>query len=583
MFTFRLNLKTKEIYDDMLKLYNEHFNTKFTIASILPYAVDHFINHGNTNYLKHYNLIKNYYDQEFMLEKELYAQAKKLQNNDITLQDILNFALNLYIVPFKAEFIKKSVNLNRMLLILNHFRFITNGYKIKPTSKSNSEYQTEFIITYCPLCGHDSFYVNPDNMQVGCYKNKCMVNTSSNLDVIGLIQITHKQRYPDIINTIFDVAIKNYKDNLPEIEKLQAGIVRSSGRKKNIKNRIEELEKLIQASQNEETTADLNREISELKKELDEILKRENEEKKIICIKNHILIRNGIKKYDYLLEKGFREDILEELDIFYLGENVTKDYQTNSMRYRICFPIYAADGELAGIQARSIIDDNSNRSEFLKEDYLFKVYWGAVHKISLYERYSDAMLYPEPTLEDRHNAQMWKKINKKILNSCGFNKSEHLYLLNRYVEKNYKKVTRVVIVEGLKDAIKLYSYNLNSTAVVSSMGCSLSDEQVELLKKYFPDAEIILGYDQDYSGVEGNIKAYHKLTDAGFNKISFIQYPNGTKDFGDFTGDKDTRAHIVDVLKNRKPYNIYIMNMIKSELLLNRQLLFNSKKFIPQV
>ncbi len=58
MFTFRLNLKTKKIYDDMLKLYNEHFNTKFTIASILPYAVEHFLNHGNTNYLKHYNLIK---------------------------------------------------------------------------------------------------------------------------------------------------------------------------------------------------------------------------------------------------------------------------------------------------------------------------------------------------------------------------------------------------------------------------------------------------------------------------------------------------------------------------------------------
>ncbi len=78
---------------------------------------------------------------------------------------------------------------------------------------------------------------------------------------------------------------------------------------------------------------------------------------------------------------------------------------------------------------------------------------------------------------------MWKKVNKKILNSYGFNKSEHLYLLNKYVEKNYKEVIRVIIVEGLKDAVKLYSYNLNSTAVVSSMGCSLSDEQAELLKK----------------------------------------------------------------------------------------------------
>jgi len=122
-----------------------------------------------------------------------------------------------------------------------------------------------------------------------CYKNKCMANLSNNLDVIGLIQITHKQRYPDIINTIYDVAINNYKDNLPEIEKLQAGIVRSSGRKKNIKNRIEELEKLIQASQNEETTADLNREISELKKELDEILKRENGEKKLFALKTIFL------------------------------------------------------------------------------------------------------------------------------------------------------------------------------------------------------------------------------------------------------------------------------------------------------
>lgn len=583
MFTFRLNLKTKEIYDDMLKLYNEHFNTKFTIASILPYAVDHFIKHGNTNYLKHYNLVKNYYDQEFMLEKELYIQVKKLQNNDITLQDILNFALNLYIVPFKAKFIKETINLNRMLLILNHFGFITNGYKIKPTSKKNSGYETEFIITYCPLCGHDSFYVNPDNMQVGCYKNKCMANLSNKLDVIGLIQITHKQRYPDIINTIFDVAIKNYKDNVPEIEKLQIGIIRNSGRKKGIKKRIKELEKLIETYQNEEITADLNKEISELKKELDEIIKRENEEEKIISIKNHIIMRNGIKKYDYLLKKGFKKETLEELDIFYLGENVTKDYQTNSMRYRICFPIFSADGKLAGIQARSIIDDDSSRSEFLKEDCLFKTYWEAVKKISLYERYSDAKLYPEPTLEDRHNAQMWKKVNKKILNSYGFNKSEHLYLLNKYVEKNYKEVIRVIIVEGLKDAVKLYSYNLNSTAVVSSMGCSLSDEQAELLKKYFSGAEIILGYDQDYSGVEGNIKAYHKLADAGFNKISFIQYPNRTKDFGDFTGDKDTRAHIVDVLKNRKPYNIYFMNMIKSGLLLDKKLLFNSRKFIPQV
>jgi len=310
-----------------------------------------------------------------------------------------------------------------------------------------------------------------------------MANLSNKLDVIGLIQITHKQRYPDIISTIFDVAIKNYKDNVPEIEKLQIGIIRNSGRKKGIKKRIKELEKLIETYQNEEITADLNKEISELKKELDEIIKRENEEEKIISIKNHIIMRNGIKKYDYLLKKGFKKETLEELDIFYLGENVTKDYQTNSMRYRICFPIFSADGKLAGIQARSIIDDDSSRSEFLKEDCLFKVYWESVNKISLYKRYSDVRLYPEPTLEDRHNAQMWKKINKKILNSCGFNKSEHLYLLNKYVEKNHREVTRVVIVEGLKDAVKLYSYNLNSTAVVSSMGCSLSDEQIELLKK----------------------------------------------------------------------------------------------------
>jgi len=146
----------------------------------------------------------------------------------------------------------------------------------------------------------------------------------------------------------------------------------------------------------------------ELKKELDEILKRENGEKKIICIKNHILIRNGIKKYDYLLEKGFREDVLEELDIFYLGENVTKDYQTNSMRYRICFPIYAADGELAGIQ-REVLLMITVPFRILKEDCLFKTYWEAVKKISLYERYSDARLYPEPTLEDRHNAQSGRK------------------------------------------------------------------------------------------------------------------------------------------------------------------------------
>ena len=93
-----------------------------------------------------------------------------------------------------------------------------------------------------------------------------------------------------------------------------------------------------------------------------------------------------------------------------------------------------------------------------------------------------------------------------------------LYNLNNIKDKGYDSV---YVVEGITDAINLIRLGINN--VVCSFGCSLTDEQVDLLSKYF--IKVIMFYDNDLAGIKGNVRTIEKLK----NKFDlFVKY------FGEF-------------------------------------------------
>lgn len=237
------------------------------------------------------------------------------------------------------------------------------------------------------------------------------------------------------------------------------------------------------------------------------------------------IIGDCINKYNYMYKKGFTKALLEECDVLYRDKTInTVDTlrsfmeQSNELRYRICYVVKDISGNVVGIQGRSVIDnDNERKMLVLNDGYFIKAYWDNNDY-----KYGDGA----KRRDDKLN-----KLTQKTFSTRGFRKSEHLYLLYKYVDRK-ESISKVVITEGPKDAVKVYGQRLENIAVVSSLGKDLSNAQVDLLAETFgTDVEIVLAYDNDQAGVNGNLGAYNKLIKKGFTKVSFVAYVKW-KDFG---------------------------------------------------
>ncbi len=93
------------------------------------------------------------------------------------------------------------------------------------------------------------------------------------------------------------------------------------------------------------------------------------------------------------------------------------------------------------------------------------------------------------------------KMEPKYINTIGLQKNSTLYGLN--ITKNYiKSENKAIITEGYFDALSVYKIGFKN--VVAIMGTNISQEQLNLLKKYCNKVLLIL--DQDKSGTEATIK-----------------------------------------------------------------------------
>ena len=140
---------------------------------------------------------------------------------------------------------------------------------------------------------------------------------------------------------------------------------------------------------------------------------------------------------------------------------------------------------------------------------------------------NDVMYYFQARALD--NSQFPKYLNPSV--EEGVRPSHILYPFD-------EEASSLTVCEGPLDAISLQLQGVNATC---TMGCSVSQEQLDILKDF--KGEIILGYDNDAAGTRGLEKFDRLRKGKMMSEISLCPLPKGFKDWNE--------AHMKDFnLKN---------------------------------
>jgi len=154
-------------------------------------------------------------------------------------------------------------------------------------------------------------------------------------------------------------------------------------------------------------------------------------------------------------------------------------------------------------------------------------------KPGYYDRFRNRVVFPVFTAQGKvagFGGRVLDDSVPKYLNSpetAVFNKGNLLYGLNRAVE-GIRSEDQVIIVEGYMDVISCHQAGI--TNVVASLGTALTRDQGKLLLRY--TREVIMAYDADSAGVKATLKGCQILDDLGC-RVKVVSIPDG-KDPDDF-------------------------------------------------
>jgi DNA primase len=124
------------------------------------------------------------------------------------------------------------------------------------------------------------------------------------------------------------------------------------------------------------------------------------------------------------------------------------------------------------------------------------------------------------------------------------------------------ETNEAIVVEGYMDVVSLYAAGIKNT--ISNSGTALTDIQIELIWKFFPNPNICL--DGDQSGQSAALRIAEKLLPLinENNKIYFSIMPKG-EDPDDFI-KKNGKDEFTKFLKSRKVIQSYIWDVYLSEV-----------------
>lgn len=204
-------------------------------------------------------------------------------------------------------------------------------------------------------------------------------------------------------------------------------------------------------------------------------------------------------------KKGYKLEYLKAVGLTSSGEK-----QVDVYRGRVMFPIHNITGRVLGFGGRTLKSDKST------------------------PKYINS---PESEI---------------------YNKSKILYGL--YFAKNaIIKHDNCYLVEGYTDVISLHQAGIEN--VVASSGTSLTEGQIQLIKRYTPNITIL--YDGDAAGIKASFRGIDMILEAGMN-VRVVLFPDGEDP--DSFSKKVSYNELVEFLeKNQKDFISFKADVLLKE------------------
>lgn len=202
---------------------------------------------------------------------------------------------------------------------------------------------------------------------------------------------------------------------------------------------------------------------------------------------------DGQKALEYIKERGFSENEIEEFEIGY----------SNGLKGKTLEEIIKKSNELSDDKIKIGLFDFSDSGIF-NEKQTCDIFYKRI-AFPLYNSHKHLVGFTARTIEENDIKYLNSKEGVFKKNNCFFNYKNALPYIK---EKN-----EVIICEGTFDAMSYYVSGKKN--VLATCGCALSKAHLYILKEHA--SKIILAYDNDKAGINSILKTAKICKEAGFN------------------------------------------------------------------
>tara|TARA_A100001011_G_scaffold391183_1_gene476125 strand:- start:854 stop:2620 length:1767 start_codon:yes stop_codon:yes gene_type:complete len=256
---------------------------------------------------------------------------------------------------------------------------------------------------------------------------------------------------------------------------------------------------------------------------------------------HELLLKDNSHSIDYLKKRGINKDTIAEFQIGYVPEN--SEYYTHLLKKY-------SEKE---ISETGLFYKNEKYNKYINRFYSRIIF-------PIKNIIGDVIAFGGRIIKEKKTA---KYINSPETEF--YKKGRHVFNLDK-AKSATNKEQEVIIVEGYMDVISIYSSGIKN--VVSNSGIALTDNQINLVWKFFANPIICL--DGDTSGQRAALRIAENLLPQikENNKIWFVALSNGI-DPDDYIKEKGKKS-FQDLLTNKLSieefiWRIYLKSLDRSD------------------
>ncbi len=239
--------------------------------------------------------------------------------------------------------------------------------------------------------------------------------------------------------------------------------------------------------------------------------------------------------HSYLVERGFREDIIEKFQVGYCLD-----------------------------KKRAFTDDCVKKG--YKLDYLVAAGLTIKKDDWIVDRFSARVMFPIHDLAGRVIAFGGRTLvtDKKVakyLNSPEseiYHKSKVLYGIYQ-AKRSIVQKENCYLVEGYTDVISFHQAGIEN--VVASSGTSLTVDQIRLIKRFTPNITIL--YDGDEAGIKASLRGIDLILEEGMN-VKVVLFPAG-EDPDSYSKSRSSSELMEFLANNEKDFISFKTSLLKED------------------